>query len=300
MHDICHVKFLVILLYCCLFGCLDDDAVTLLPPQTSTTVSENIQTDTIWDAEGSPYIVAQTIRIVSGARLTIVPEVEVLFDEEQSLIVEGTLLADGLTAGNGNKPIHFSTHAGAQQWQGIKFENTNDVQSLIQYVVIENARIGLDIFSSAPSITHTCLRQNDVAIKAVGANAQITHSVIMDNDLALLVAFGFSRLAVTDNLIARNERGILTNPFVALRRNNLVDNAVYALARNGENPRSKFFVINNWWGTTDGDVIERAIHDQADDPSIGPVVYQAENGSVVQKPFADAGSEHLKVCGTTE
>jgi hypothetical protein len=60
-----------------------------------TDVGGPINTDTIWDLAGSPYIVVDDVTVGSSAILTIEPRVMVKFDGYYSIYVDGNLEAVG-------------------------------------------------------------------------------------------------------------------------------------------------------------------------------------------------------------
>jgi hypothetical protein len=67
-----------------------------------TNVFDDITTDTVWNAAGSPYVFSSTIVVAENAKLTIEPGVTVDFGEF-SLKVKGTLHAKC----NSADPIEF-------------------------------------------------------------------------------------------------------------------------------------------------------------------------------------------------
>lgn len=61
----------------------------------NTNVGGNITANTTWSVEGSPYIVTSTVQVLEGVKLTIEPGVEIRFDPDTDLNVDGELIAIG-------------------------------------------------------------------------------------------------------------------------------------------------------------------------------------------------------------
>jgi hypothetical protein len=90
----------------------------------STDVSGDIDEDTTWTLAGSPYIVTENVRVLSGVKLTIQPGVVVKFNTDRKLRIAGILDARG-TASN---PITFTSNAAVPapgDWGNIVLTNTN-------------------------------------------------------------------------------------------------------------------------------------------------------------------------------
>ena len=62
-----------------------------------TPVCGQITTDTVWNSSGNDYIVTCNVQVMSGVQLTIQPGTVVKFDLDTSLIVDGELVAQGVT-----------------------------------------------------------------------------------------------------------------------------------------------------------------------------------------------------------
>ncbi|UCE36904.1 MAG: Ig-like domain-containing protein [Thermoplasmata archaeon] len=91
-----------------------------------TYVSGSITLNTIWYQTDSPFIVTGDVTVEPGVTLTIEPGVEVKFDGLYSLIVNGTLIAQG-TPGS---PILFTSNQGVPakgDWHRIRLHGANNI-----------------------------------------------------------------------------------------------------------------------------------------------------------------------------
>ncbi len=85
-----------------------------------TRVSGDINSNTTWSFNNSPYIVTDDVRVRQGVILTIEAGVTVRFDPQHDIYVDGILIAEGLPT----KKIVFTANGAAPfpgYWGGIKF-----------------------------------------------------------------------------------------------------------------------------------------------------------------------------------
>lgn len=131
----------------------------------STPICNSISTDTTWTVISSPYSVCNSgsIAVAKGVTLTIEPGVEVQFQSNARLNVNGTLAALGTT----EQPITFTgviTTPGS--WQGLGFYGTltQTNRSMLDHVVIEygglNVGGGSQVYveRAAITLTHSVIR----------------------------------------------------------------------------------------------------------------------------------------------
>ncbi len=171
-------------------------------------VCGQISSNTIWDITGSPYIIKCGIIIQQGVTLTIEPGVQVKFDGEYSIQVDGILNAQG-TAGNmisftSNKAIPSS-----QDWGNIHFTNTGD--GILEYCKIEYGGRGdkssVYIDSSAPVINRCTITNCEGGIYAYYANnLQITNNTITNNSSFYKggIFSDYGSLTISGNTISGN------------------------------------------------------------------------------------------------
>lgn len=116
---------------------------TNLTFRTGHEVSGNITSNATWNMAQSPYIVVGSIGIISGVTLTIEPGVTVEFAGPYTMLVKGSVIANGTSL---NK-IRFKsrvpgTSSGATV---LKFVETNLSNSQLNYVSVEDAYEALRI-----------------------------------------------------------------------------------------------------------------------------------------------------------
>ncbi len=101
----------------------------------------------VWRIEGSPYIVTGDVIVPANATLRIEPGVVVKFNSNYRLLVQGTLIAEGIM---GKRIIFTSIHdkefgvtgpttlnlPGNQDWVGIEFAASSQNTSRIEYAII--------------------------------------------------------------------------------------------------------------------------------------------------------------------
>ncbi len=100
-----------------------------------TYVSGIINTNTTWNSTGSPYIVTDHILVEQNVNFTIEPDVEVKFDTDKYLRIDGTLHAVGTEALMTNFTSNDSSPAPGD-WGGLRFASTS-VDSVLKYCKIE-------------------------------------------------------------------------------------------------------------------------------------------------------------------
>lgn len=154
--------------------------------------SGNITNNTTWSSANSPYYVGGDITVASGVTLTIQSGVTVNFldDDDQSggldtdrveLIVEGTLLADGVT--------FTSPSTSANDWYGIVLDGASSTTT-IENSSIQWALRGIIIDDCSPTIEGNELDNNQYGIWVHGSTSQptITENDIDNGSLPLVVS----------------------------------------------------------------------------------------------------------------
>lgn len=105
---------------------------------TFAQISGAISSDTTWSAG---TVIADSVYVPAGRTLTIQPGAIIKFNANKSLVIAGTLNANGAAANR----ITFTMNSGSPVpggWYGIQFQNTADVGSVFNYCVVSYAGSG--------------------------------------------------------------------------------------------------------------------------------------------------------------
>ncbi len=128
-----------------------------------TTVVDDIETDTTWTKEGSPYIVENWITITSDAKLSLEHGVIVKFDSSAGLDIVGSIEAKGTT----EDPVTLTSTGDG--WSGIVFENQNASSSL-DHILIEDAYSLTALYSKELSLSNTTVQRGKFGLAAIGSH----------------------------------------------------------------------------------------------------------------------------------
>jgi hypothetical protein len=275
----------------------------------STNVGGIISKNTTWYQKNSPYIVKDDILIEEGINLTIEPGVEVRFDGDYYLQVNGILYA----VGNPDNRILFTSNKpspSSGDWKEIKF-NSNDDSSL-KYCTIEyggsydETESGgyshqvIYIKKSSPEISNNIILNNDAGI-VFGNRYQRTFSnniIFYNKGFGICIAFSSSyTFSITRNVIVGNYNGIYLywhETDLSINYNDIYqNNNKNILIRSGSGGNENINATNNFWGTTNTTIIDEYIHDFFDDYNLGKVIYKPFSTSQInnynQPPIAKAG-----------
>ncbi len=131
---------------------------------SSTIVTGGIFTSTTWTIANSPYIIKDTVVILSGATVTIQPGVVVEFDTNAELLEKGGLIANGTLADS----IIFTSSSPtpmANDYVGIFMYTTNDPTSF-RYCRFSYATTAINVSTHGPinPVAHCLFNSNYVGL----------------------------------------------------------------------------------------------------------------------------------------
>ena len=236
-----------------------------------TPVSGIIESDTIWYAGASPYVLENTLIVKDKATLTIEPGTEIR-SKGGALIIEGRLDAKG----DEGHIIVFDSAEEGKSWEGITFSNVKEKENHVKFCRIKNAMAGVVCQASSPRIDACELIENGTALKISGAfsKPRIMKSTIQKNREAAVLIEDGAQPKLSENTIQENmKEGILIkssapiidhnritqnqgsgitvkNSHSVITENNFIDNRPFQIV--GEMTGESVNAVNNWWGSTSG------------------------------------------------
>ena len=212
------------------------------------------------------------LEIKPGTRVRFVPR-----DRDGDGIGDGELLVEGtlIAVGTPDAPIVFTSAAETQKpadWKYLYLDFAGP--SEIRHIVSEYAYSGLQIHFSRARVTHSVFRYNIDGLRFSTVNLLAAGNQMHDNRHGLRYEERNSKAHIHHNDIRNNDIGI----FVVTRsvgkalieRNNIVENKQYNVKFGWQQPEDISFP-NNWWGTTDQEVIEATFLDSTMDNTLGRV-----------------------------
>ncbi len=273
---------LLLILLPFLWGCAESPQAPPASDPNETYVSGTIVADTVWNKDGSPYIVTEDVIVPREVTLTIKPGTEVRFDGGDGLIVQGALNATGTP----KDPILFTSHQSTPKigsWKGIAFENTEG-KNILQYARVEYADVGITCSLSSSQIVDSWIMNNQTGVKLNVSSANIVYNSIQNNITGINALSSLSSSApvnISNNIIAHNEKGIAATDLFSINRNHIIDNFEYGIFVNGRcrvYAQGQLHCKNidareNWWGNTDAEEIANQIFDHEDQPHLHRIVY---------------------------
>lgn len=142
-----------------------------------------------WKKENSPYYIETNLTVSNGTKLTIQPNVQIIFKDNYSINIQGCINA----LGTFNEKISFTTENSEEKWNGIKFNNTlaTNITSIFEYCIFNNSKSqsGGAIYTNNFSnlIIKNCIFYDNIASSYGGAislnssNAKIISNLFYNN-----------------------------------------------------------------------------------------------------------------------
>ena len=245
-------------------------------PNSGTTVSGIISTNTTWRQSNSPYTVIGEVQVASGVTLTIEPGVVVNGNESYSISIKGSLSAVGTSASKiilNNVRISSTsstdTESGATSIQYCEMNSGYLVNLHNKFILRDSKLYGVrGVYIYYPQSDWYIERnifQNSDGISTDSTSyvtgniyIYIKNNVFYQQKGDYAVYNGYSREPA--NTIVEY------NSFLSIDRVALYLNSSSA---------SKMMAVNNYWNTTDKNIINAMIYDKNDDLNIkNAIVYE--------------------------
>jgi parallel beta-helix repeat protein len=200
-----------------------------------------IRMDTVWTLVDSPFVISDDITIPPNLTLTVEPSVEVRFGGSFSLIVEGTLIAEG----SENRSIRFTSNrlnATQGDWGTILLSSTNSFASLIR-CDIEYGQNGTTVEAGNLIVKDSRIASNfGNGITMINGTLEATNSRIEDNIGSGVYVEGNSKVTIQDNNVSSNGDGIMLagnlTSKAQIQRNALFNNKHSGIALEALNPNA--------------------------------------------------------------
>lgn len=237
----------------------------------------NITSDTVWTAGTSndPYIIPATLTIASGASLILQPGVELKFESNARLDVNGSLVVNGTH----QDPVLFTSAQitpAKNDWFGIEVQDGGDLN--IDFAVIEYASIGIYFYEGSNGVvSNTIIQNNSIdGIRIVGASP----SIGPDNTISLNGSW-------TSGSGIRLDEGSI-NPLPIIKNNKIFDNYYNIQTSSFAGGRNNIVdVRNNYWGSVNATEIITTIDgcvSNNDKPCVDFGDYLDFDGNVIAGP----------------
>ena len=213
-----------------------------------------INTNTVWDTAGSPYVVIGNVLVNTGVRLDIQPGVEVLFDVDKYLMIKGTLRAIGTEQDS----IIFTAWDTTRRWQRLWFKPEANACSL-KYCRISYAESSAIYNEDTLYIGYSTITNNRAddggGICNYYGTATITNNTITNNR-AYYYGGGicnYGTATITNNIITNNRAddggGIRNYGTATITNNTITNNRAYyyggGIDNNGTATITNNIITNN-------------------------------------------------------
>ena len=198
-----------------------------LSPSLAVEHSGNITSDETWLASDNPHEITANVTVNNLVTLTLEPGVEVYFNGNYSIIVNGALSAEGTE----DNLIIFTRGAGISNWASLSFYA--GAGGTFDHCIIEWAgSYGISAINCSLSVSNCTIRHNNYGIYTDTINPNLTNNIIENNATGLRISNYSSPTVGANNVFKDNDTGLYfndcMNPTVA-ETAVIEDNATYGV-----------------------------------------------------------------------
>lgn len=285
-----YISFLILFVFT-LLGCAELDPGNGVPDVRNDIEHEDytLLDDEIWES-GNTYIVNGTLLIPPTITLEILPGSVVKFGQDAYVVVRGKLKVGTRISQIGlNDTVYLtsnSTAPNSDDWRGILFDHTHDVDSYLRGTVIEFAEIAVDLKTTSPSIVDNTFRYNNTAVALDGSNASIIHNTFVENEIGVSTIGRQTRPRIEKNNFLNNDSGIVCENVQSIIQKNNFERNEFSLRLQ---VKFDLAIPDNWWGSTSKEIIDETILDSVDSNLISKPVGTVDYNPIAEIQFSDAG-----------
>jgi len=214
--------------------------------------------------------IPDTFEIPAGATVIVKPGTHVYAKEGAEFIVFGKLIAKGTEF----HPINFTANimgAGKSHWGGITAKTNGIVQ--LEYCQIENAVVGLFLYSSKPAnVENNTFKNNRVGLCAYASSPRIIENYFTQNSISIacqassrpyLVGGTFSNVPYYNGIINNDTAIAMYNSIPSIKNghNDIYNDTlgIYLIFIN-DSPLNKLNISSNYYGSSDTNAVKSHLY----------------------------------------
>jgi hypothetical protein len=260
---------------------------------TPTNVSGNINSDTTWTVENSPYTLTGDVQIAYGSSLTIEPGV-VINGQGYNLSVFGNLNATGLP----DSKINFQN---INILGGRSQSNSEFYQITIQHSNIDSSRI-LPTGYNSSNDGSLILRDSTITnltfmldLEYPSSNSYIERNIFKDSYGIITRTQNSAKVFIKNNVFYRQKDYAIMNLYTnstsetVVQYNSFLSIDRTALRLGSNSSTAKMTATDNFFNTTDPTIINSMIYDKNDDLALSSFITYQPFLSVQHSDTLEAG-----------
>ncbi|WP_020676008.1 PQQ-binding-like beta-propeller repeat protein [Geopsychrobacter electrodiphilus] len=233
-----------------------------------------LKTETLWQGE---ILVDGEVTVAHGVTLTIAPGTNVRFvrrDKDRDGLGDATIIVKGSLVATGTEqlPIRFlSAESNPQPADWLEIRSDFAKQLLFDWCEFRDSAYTLHAHFSRGHIRNSYIHHNIDGCRLGRSRFLVQHNLVEYNR-GKGINFRDSEVTLVDNIIRNNGAGIFLfeKPGKSvISRNNIYHNGLNLQL--GDFFAENISVSDNWWGSSDPQMIENVIYDHIDDPELGRV-----------------------------